>query len=222
LGRELLLEDLTNSRDDPLLDEVLVSQHVVLSRDLVVRQAQGPSQGGVGLPDRPAGIRDPHRERALLHHPLEEGLGLQQRLLGLLLVADVDDVRQEPQRLALLIAQEAGGHVGREVPAVLCSISLLEGVGVLLAGEQTTDACLAPVEVVGMGELGEGHGGEVRCVVSEQAAERRVDLVEAAVEVGHALADGSVLEEGSKLLLGLALGPLELCDSCARGPQLGF
>ncbi len=116
-------------------------------------------------------------------------------------LGDVLDLRDEMERLVLAVAGEGDVEVDPDDVAVLVMVALLHVVGGGAAFDEVVDVAEVGVEVLGVGEVLEGEAGEFLGLVTDDFAERAVDLEKATRERDERDAVGGVLEGAGEAFL---------------------
>jgi hypothetical protein len=131
---------------------------------------------------------------------------VRERVGGRLLGADVLDLRDEVQRLAVLPAHEPRRHRGPDRVPVGVQVALLAVPAVVAAVEHALEQRATVAQVLGRGDLRPSDAFQLLAGAAEHVAERGVDAREAAVGGGEAHADHGVVEARAVALLALARG----------------
>jgi hypothetical protein len=183
----------------PDRDVLRVQQLVRVAADELLRLGpHQPAEGRVDAQQAPAfldhGAVERHPHRRVLEDALEALVAGPQQPLGLLARGDVLQLAEDRLGAAVVVDRHRAGHARPHDAAVRAQVALLEGLLVPAAAGQQGGARDARPDIVGMRHLQQRVADQPVGAASQQAAERRVDLDPAPVEIKQTHADEAARE----------------------------
>ena len=152
---------------------------------------------GGGVPHPGADVGDLLRLRQGLQRPSARGLGLMLR-------GDVDELRDEIQRVAVSSACQRHRLVEPERSAAALEVALPDLVGGALAGEQFDDLLLVDQRVLRVNQRLEVRAHELGLAATADFAQLAVDADQRSGERGERHADRRLGEDAVHVLIGVA------------------